>query len=63
MQTWIQVSLQNTQVTVDGQTMSLDTAWDKLKGYKKVFHDGKEDFWQGIVDPVSLMMNTQNIWM
>ena len=40
--------------------MSLDTAWDKLKGYKKV-HDGKEDFWQGIVDPVSLMMNTQNI--
>ena len=38
------------QVTVDGQTMSLDTAWDKLKGYKKVFHDGKEDFWQGIVD-------------
>ena len=38
------------QVTVDGQTMSLDTAWDKLKGYKKVFYDGKEDFWQGIVD-------------
>ena len=27
----------------------LDTAWDKLKGYKKA-HDGKEDFWQGIVD-------------
>ena len=38
------------QVTVDGQTMTLDTAWNKLKGYKKVFYDGKEDFWQGIVD-------------
>ena len=23
------------QVTVDGQTMTLDTAWNKLKGYKK----------------------------
>ena len=28
--------LPNTQVTVDGQTMTLDTAWNKLKGYKKV---------------------------
>ena len=40
----------NYTVVVDGQTMNLQTAWNKLKGYKKVFYDGKEDFWQGIVD-------------
>ena len=40
----------NYEVTVDGQKMSLQSAWDKLLGYKKVYYDGKEDFWQGIVD-------------
>lgn len=40
----------NYEVTVDGQTMSLQSAWNKLLGYKKVYYDGKEDFWQGIVD-------------
>ena len=40
----------NYEVTVDGQKMTLDTAWNKLLGYKKVYYDGKEDFWQGIVD-------------
>ena len=38
------------QVTIDEKTMTLDKAWNMILGYKKVYYDGKEDFWQGIVD-------------
>ena len=40
----------NYTVTVDGKQMNLQSAWNKLLGYKKVYYDGKEDFWQNIVD-------------
>jgi hypothetical protein len=42
--------LKNYAVKIDGVNMTLDKAWYMLLGYKKVYYDGKEDFWQGIVD-------------
>ena len=37
-------------VTVNGTKMSLQKAWFMLKGYKKLYYDGKETFWQNLVD-------------
>ena len=42
--------LKNYTVEVEGETIPLDRAWDKLNGYKKVYYDGKEDFWKSVVD-------------
>lgn len=39
----------NYTVVVDGQQMNLQSAWNRLKGYKKVYYDGKEDFWENVV--------------
>ena len=38
------------EITVDGEKMSLDTAWNKLIGYKKVYYDGKESFWKTVAE-------------
>jgi subtilisin family serine protease len=38
------------QITVDGVTMGLDSAWNKLLGYKKVYYDGKETFWNDVAE-------------
>ena len=37
-------------VTVNGTKMTLQRAWFMLKGYKKLYYDGKETFWQNMVD-------------
>ena len=37
-------------VTVNGTTMSLQEAWFMLKGYKKLYYDGKETFWNNMVN-------------
>ena len=37
-------------VTVNGTKMSLQRAWFMLKGYKALYYDGKETFWQNMVD-------------
>ena len=42
--------LKNYTVEVDGVATPLDQAWNKLKGYKKVYYDGKETFWKGVAD-------------
>ncbi len=36
-------------VTVNGTTMSLQEAWYMLKGYKALYFDGKEQFWNDMV--------------
>jgi subtilisin family serine protease len=38
------------EITVDGEKMGLDTAWNKLIGYKKVYYDGKESFWKTVAE-------------
>jgi len=37
-------------VTVNGTKMTLQRAWFMLKGYKKLYYDGKETFWQNMID-------------
>jgi len=37
-------------VTVNGTEMTLQRAWFMLKGYKKLYYDGKETFWQNMVN-------------
>src|SRR6056300_833956 len=37
-------------VTVNGTKMSLQRAWFMLKGYKALYYDGKETFWQNMID-------------
>ena len=36
-------------VTVNGDTMNLQEAWYMLKGYKALYYDGKESFWNNMV--------------
>ena len=36
-------------VTVNGDTMNLQEAWYMLKGYKALYYDGKETFWNNMV--------------
>ena len=36
-------------VTVNGSTMSLQEAWYMLKGYKALYYDGKESFWNNMI--------------
>jgi hypothetical protein len=37
-------------VEVNGTTMTLDVAYNLLKGYKKLYYDGKEQWWANIVN-------------
>ena len=37
-------------VTVEGKVYNLEQAWNMLKGYKKLYYDGKETFWQNMID-------------
>ena len=37
-------------VDINGSTYTLMQAWNMLRGYKKLYYDGKEDFWSGLVD-------------
>ena len=37
-------------VDVNGTTYTLQEAWHMLKGYKALYYDGKEDFWQDMMD-------------
>ncbi len=36
-------------VTVNGNTMNLQEAWYMLKGYKALYYDGKESFWNDMI--------------
>ena len=37
-------------VDINGTTYTLQQAWNMLNGYKKLYYDGKEGFWSGLVD-------------
>ena len=37
-------------VTVNGNKMNLEDAWYLLKGYKALYYDGKESWWDSLVD-------------
>ena len=37
-------------VTVNGTEMNLQEAWYMLKGYKALYYDGKESFWNSLVE-------------
>ncbi len=37
-------------VTVNGTKMSLQRAWFMLKGYKALYYDGKETFWENMIE-------------
>ncbi len=37
-------------VEINGTTMTLESAWNMLKGYKALYYDGKEGFWENMVD-------------
>jgi len=41
--------LANYEITVDGQTMSLEKGWYALVGYTKKYYEGKETFWNNLV--------------
>jgi len=43
-------ALANYTIQVDGTNMSLQSAWYKLLGYKKAYWDGKETYWNNIID-------------
>ena len=44
------IELAKYNVTVNGTKMSLQRAWFMLKGYKALYYDGKETFWQNMID-------------
>ena len=35
---------------MEGKVYNLEQAWNMLKGYKKLYYDGKETFWQNMID-------------
>jgi len=37
-------------ITIDGQTMSLEKGWYALVGYTKKYYEGKETFWNNLVE-------------
>ena len=37
-------------VSVNGKKMNLQQAWNILKGYKALYYDGKEDWWNDLID-------------
>lgn len=42
--------LENYQVDIEGVTYNLKEAYNLLEGYKKAYYDGKESFWQGVIN-------------
>lgn len=42
--------LENYQVDIEGVTYNLKDAYNLLEGYKKAYYDGKESFWQGVIN-------------
>jgi hypothetical protein len=38
------------QITIDGQNMSLEKGWYALVGYTKKYYEGKEAFWNNMVE-------------
>ena len=41
--------LSNYTVDIEGTTYTLLQAWNMLKGYKKLYYDGKETFWDNMI--------------